>query len=856
MASHLSRHHSRTASSHKTSSARKTRSRLIRFEPLESRHMLSISLSVIGSNPTTVTSDAPSLVAVHADDTSSLPVNFTVSSSNSSAVSATVLHGHSLRMMVQGFGEMDFLLFDDLAPNTVARIIDLVNSGFYNSTATSNMTFHRVIKDFMIQGGDPSGDGTGGSGTQIDDEFDPNLLFTGPGILAMANRNNRQNALMDTGDSQFFITAEATRWLDFNHTIFGYMTKGTDVLQAIEAVPVDSTTNKPTTPVVITSMEIFSDTQDAVIMLKSPLGTAAGSTANITVTADDGQTTNTTSLALTTQTDTNQIPAILQPVPDITTTADTPAQFTFQGMDPQGGSFVYAGIVYPDNANMQISVDSVTGATTVTPSGGIAGVFGVEVGLHSDNNTGWDSQVVPVFIHPKAPSRVDLLPLVAGQPIQFRISGVMAGTTVTLFADGQKIGEAQATGTTVDITTDSGFQLTGGSQEITAVQTLKNQQFTIGNRSGTIDLASDSSTPFNLSQVIQLPAASGGNQVTIRRNGDNVELVNDLTGELLVNQALTSTNSLNVLGVDDQSDSLTVDFSYGGMFALADGITFNGGNGAGTDAMTFIGSNSNGFDLRGNDLIDNGQAVHMDGVEQIRLEGGAGSNNYVLASSNCPVTVVNSSGTGTLNFFLATGGVNVNLALSAGQPQVIAPWSTTLSIEGNIANLWGTNFNDVLAGNAGNNIIHGLGGVDGIHGGGGTDVLYGDTGNDYLYADKGNCVLMGGDGNDILYGGPGKNLLIGGMGADVLYGGKGDNIFVGGSTVYDANDQALLSVLAEGVQGGTYYSRLARINSRFVRAASCSLQMGSTTTDDSSPDLMLRGGGRNWFLACGADRIA
>ncbi len=114
-------------------------------------------------------------------------------------------------------------LHDKLAPRTVKNFEDLANKGFYNG-----LTFHRVIKDFMIQGGDPTGTGCGGTGHKFDDEFHPDLRHDGPGVLSMAN------AGPNTNDSQFFITHVATPWLDGHHSVFGHVLSGQDVVDAIE----------------------------------------------------------------------------------------------------------------------------------------------------------------------------------------------------------------------------------------------------------------------------------------------------------------------------------------------------------------------------------------------------------------------------------------------------------------------------------------------------------------------------------------------------------------------------------------------------------------------------------------------
>ncbi len=119
-------------------------------------------------------------------------------------------------------GEIEITLFASKAPVTVANFLNLTTQKFYDGLA-----FHRVIKDFMIQGGDPEGTGRGGPGYRFEDEFVASLNFTKPGLLAMAN------AGPGTNGSQFFITHVPTAWLNQKHTIFGEVTKGQEVVNAI-----------------------------------------------------------------------------------------------------------------------------------------------------------------------------------------------------------------------------------------------------------------------------------------------------------------------------------------------------------------------------------------------------------------------------------------------------------------------------------------------------------------------------------------------------------------------------------------------------------------------------------------------
>ena len=149
----------------------------------------------------------------------------------------------STATMHTNHGPIVLELFDDEAPKTVENFRKLSGDGYYDG-----LTFHRVIRDFMIQGGCPQGTGTGGPGYEFEDEINPHKVVRG--ALAMAN------AGPNTNGSQFFIvTAEATPWLDGKHTVFGKVTSGQDVVDRISKADRDAR-DRPREPITIDSIDL------------------------------------------------------------------------------------------------------------------------------------------------------------------------------------------------------------------------------------------------------------------------------------------------------------------------------------------------------------------------------------------------------------------------------------------------------------------------------------------------------------------------------------------------------------------------------------------------------------------------
>ncbi len=159
-------------------------------------------------------------------------------------VSGCVNVGNRHVLFETSMGNFKAELFEDKAPLTAGNFIKLVEKGFYNG-----VVFHRVIPDFMIQGGDPTGTGRGGPGYTIKDEFGPGLKHNITGLLSMANSGP------NTGGSQFFITVNQTPWLDDKHAIFGKIVEGYDVVEKISLVERDAQ-DRPLTPIVMKRVSI------------------------------------------------------------------------------------------------------------------------------------------------------------------------------------------------------------------------------------------------------------------------------------------------------------------------------------------------------------------------------------------------------------------------------------------------------------------------------------------------------------------------------------------------------------------------------------------------------------------------
>ncbi|WP_419192943.1 peptidylprolyl isomerase [Kolteria novifilia] len=370
------------------------------FDALEDRVVLDASISVIsptGEDIVAGFTGKSSLVAVATDETDGLPVTVSASTNNSN-VSVEVLGDvRNLELDVSGVnaegeefsGTIILRLFEDLMPETTSQIISLVESGFYDG-----LTFHRIIDDFVIQGGDPNGDGTGGPDFEFADEFDPRLTFTSPGLLAMANSGN------DTNGSQIFITdidvpsSSFPQNLNFNHSIFGIMVDGFDIFE--QAITTETNQlDRPVNPVTIDSARIVTDTDNVVLLVSADQDFVG--TAQVTVSANNGQgSIATDSFTFNAALDPVNDPPFLDPVSDLVTELGEPVSFTVAATDLEGNELIYQvgsnGNIDLPPAQIDVDLDAATGEVTLSPQDGVVGEVNLIIGVRDPFSTTFDTE--------------------------------------------------------------------------------------------------------------------------------------------------------------------------------------------------------------------------------------------------------------------------------------------------------------------------------------------------------------------------------------------------------------------------------------------------------------------------------
>lgn len=428
---------------------------------------------------------SPLWVGIDGYDPNGGTLTYTVQSDNP-LVTASISpsSNRSVRMNVAGYGSMVFQLFDHLAPRATNRMAELAQQGFYDDTATNTVGFHRITREAsltVIQGGDPLGNGTGGSNlSDFDDQFNFDLQHNSAGLLSMAKSTD------DTNNSQFFILGASARHLDFNHTIFGRLTEGESVRAAINAAATN-TSDAPLVPITFDTVQVFTDTENAVLNLKAAEG-ATGS-ANVTVTVTDAQGNSyQQTFAVNVTPDTVNGGPFLSDIGTVRTTTGTNATLQLVGNDVEGNAFYYDAVKPNDETvNYTVNVDHSTGLVTITPPAGFVGTFNVLVGVRgaegSNTSDAFDTQTIEVQVAPLAPTTPDLAAasdsgvsdadnITNASSHTFTVSGVTSGAIVKLYRGSTLLGQTTASGTAVSITTSNLATFADGVQSITATQTV------------------------------------------------------------------------------------------------------------------------------------------------------------------------------------------------------------------------------------------------------------------------------------------------------------------------------------------------------------------------------------------------
>lgn len=682
------------------------------LEALESRRLLHAPvLDNIANQSVPVNSYLQ--LPITASDSEGDKLTYQVSVSNNGA-SAGFHSGNSyIQMNVSGktgtsdtdfSGSMVFQLFEDIAPHTARKIKGLVQAGFYDG-----LSFHRVFKGFVAQGGDPAGDGSGGPGFQTEDEINQYTQYVGDGQLAMARSNSHE-----TDGSQFFITdGNQQSALDYLYTMFGQLVRGGSTLdKLLDTKTTANSSGENSDPVndpKIVSASVVENISDGVLQIKAGANTGT-TTITVTVTNEHNES-DSQSFTLTRTADTQNGAAYLSPFNSYRTTAkDTALEFTIPAVDPDGDNITYAAAVVNEDGstastpNGQYAING--NKITVTPNAGYSGPLYVIVGARDDTHN-FDTQIVAISVGGKGiaatPASVQAA---AGAPTPGMIIGTFSGgTSANTAAD-----------FSVNFTTDARGNKVGGINwgdgsvtNATIVKTGATSYAIVGNHeypaAGTYEITATVRGPKGAKQVFY-------SELTARN-------VAELKG-----------GTLRLYG-SSGNDSLGTSLKAGKLNANVNGVV-----------KKFTPASVNRVEYY---LFDGNDAGSVGtGIPGTYMDGGTGDDLLTGGNGNDTLT----SGAGRNTLFGGAG--NDRLNGSGGRDF-----------------LYGQEGDDRLYGNGGNDFMDGGGNVDRLFGGIGDDQLFGGSSNDKLYGEAGNDSLFGQNGNDLLDGGPGTDVAGDAIGTDV-----------------------------------------------------------------------------------------
>jgi cyclophilin family peptidyl-prolyl cis-trans isomerase len=596
-------------------------------EPLEGRQLLAASLAPIG--PVSVTATLGTQVVLNGSASNASSQTFTATSNNPN-ITATVAQGKYVTFNVSHSahdatditfaGPITIQLFEDLTPQTVAKIESFITSGFYNSK-----TFHRVASgfpttsDFILQGGSANGFGTGFSGqpgAPFPDEFNQQLSFSNPGELAMANSGP------DTNDTQFFITTAEPTFLNFHHTILGQVVADPDgILTKMTKVELEQNPQEgtnapkdfPVAPIQITSATLSNTNPNGVVHIDATKA-APGDQADITVKATD-PTDNTTATqtfhvtaAANTQIERPFLSTMPYPTQVVTTTPGTTTQpavvytqsvavgqkdiFQLPTVVPTPNDVVTyvvkAGVSADGQSFTDIptsqgtaTVDQNTGVVTFTPAAGFSGQVNMLVGVRDQVNRAAQSNPSATLDNPANFQWHQIILNVSGTtpvaltPIALPVNQVAATTgPTTIHLNGLSANPATSQGLTYALTTQpahgtvSNFNATAGTFDYTPNANFTGNdtfQYTVTDSgTGTTNLTSP---PANITVNVSLGSTHAVRQIggvlvvtppPRTDHGTNIINISQLTD---VTNAANDKIQVTVNGVVDNIEPLVSDLS-------------------------------------------------------------------------------------------------------------------------------------------------------------------------------------------------------------------------------------------------------------------------------------------------------
>lgn len=619
-------------------------------------------------------------------------ITYTVTDNSKSVVGSFRNQNNTfIEMKVEGYAQpMVFQLFDDLAPKTVAQIKSLVNAGFYDG-----LTFHRIIDGFVIQGGDPEGNGSGGPGFSFDDEFNVEAIFSGNGQLAMANSGK------DTNGSQFFITEGPQRLLDFNHTIFGQLVRGETMRQQISNLSVDGN-GSPASTVRITSVRVVQDNTDGVLQIK----VGASGSATVTVAASSKQGVATRTFTVTGVADKVNDPPILPAVQRTYYTAvNKPITVKLgNAIDAEGNSVYWNGSFIDGSGAAAANIQD--GILTVTPNAGFTGKITLYVGVAPSQGTTSRGST----------SYNQNLPL----------GGVYDTQAITI-----AVGEQPPVKATVY------------NQDMLAAVTQKNIVLATFKDADPNGVASNWSAKVNWGDGTALANAT----VTKAKNGYFYITANKAYGASVTG---TEAISIDLQGNLGAALTLNLTATVRALASVSNGVlTVNGTN---NPDKIGIGRKGANYTVTVNGVT---QAFPVSNVSSVQAYGFDGNDYIALAPTGIPTSyleggngddvIYGSDGADVVN-----GGAGRDTIYTLDGNDRVAGGAGNDTISGGIGK-------DRLFGGDGNDYIFGDGSPDTVSGEAGNDTLIGGSSNDTILGGDGDDILNGLNGADSLDGGPGRD---------------------------------------------------------------------------------------------------